>query len=218
VTEATNTQNTVERSDFVALDPEQARLRTELLLSVQKTYSIKRGEETPPPEHGCTVTEATVALACAQSDSSLAVIAKSALGRLWESTERPPYTLLFNSGTSAYRLWRCVQVMRAVDRQLEARRRELEGRDRAVAVQGNRVALHLVFRELEMEGIAVPETDWSAQLARVADITDFVLDKMIEHVETEYPTNYVTSLFKNAGRCDHLVQLVAADRAADATE
>src|SRR5262249_3643951 len=42
VTEATNTQNTVERSDFVALDPEQSRLRTELLLSLQKTYSIKR--------------------------------------------------------------------------------------------------------------------------------------------------------------------------------
>lgn len=218
VTEATNTQNTVERSDFVALDPEQARLRTELLLSVQKTYSIKRGEETPPPEHGCTVTEATVALACAQSDSSLAVIAKSALGRLWESTERPPYTILFNSGTSAYRLWRCVQVMRAVDRELESQRKVLEGRDRAVAVQGNRVALHLVFQELDMDGIAVPETDWSTQLARVADIADAVLNRMIEHVEAEYPTNYITSLFKNAGRCHHLIELVAADRVAAAAE
>ena len=36
VTEATNTQNTVERSDFVALDPEQGRLRVELLLSLQE--------------------------------------------------------------------------------------------------------------------------------------------------------------------------------------
>jgi hypothetical protein len=98
VTEATNTQNTVERSDFVALDPEQSRLRTELLLSLQKTYSIKRGEETPPREHGCTVTEATVALACAQKEPALAVIAKSAVGRLWEATDRPPYKQLFNPG------------------------------------------------------------------------------------------------------------------------
>jgi AIPR protein len=89
VTEATNTQNTVERSDFVALDPEQGRLRTDLLLSLQKIYSIKRGEDNRQPEHGCT--EATVALACSQPDPALAVRAKSAAGRLWESTTRDPY-------------------------------------------------------------------------------------------------------------------------------
>jgi hypothetical protein len=211
VTEATNTQNTVERSDFVALDPEQARLRTELLLSVQKTYSIKRGEETPPPEHGCTVTEATVALACAQSDPSLAVIAKSAVGRLWESTERAPYKTLFNAGTSAVKLWRCVQVMRAVDRQLEIRRKDLEGRDRAVAVQGNRIALHLVFRQLDMTTVDQPNAGWEAQLATVPVTTDQALDSMIQHVEHEYAGNYITSLFKNAGKCQRLVELVTAD-------
>jgi len=214
VTEATNTQNTVERSDFVALDPQQSRLRTELLLSVQKTYSIKRGEETPPPEHGCTVSEATVALACSRPDSSLAVIAKSAVGRLWESTERAPYTILFNPSTSAFRLWRCVQVMRAVDLRLDERRTGLEGRERAVAVQGNRVALHLVFRELDMDRVDNPDTDWDAQIERVPGLTDEALDLMIKHVEAEYGGNYITSLFKNAGRCDHLVTL-AADEMAD---
>ena len=177
VTAATNTQNTVERSDFVALDPEQVRLRTELLLSVQKTYSIKRGEEQPPPEHGCTVSEATVALACGQSnDPSLAVIAKSAVGRLWESTQHAPYKTLFNPQTSAFRLWRTVQAMRAVDNQLEVRRAGLEGRDRAVAVQGNRIALHLVFRELDSTGIDSHETDWGAQLSRIPTKTNEVLD------------------------------------------
>jgi AIPR protein len=211
VTEATNTQNTVERSDFVALDPEQARLRTELLLSVQKTYSIKRGEETPPPEHGCTVTEATVALACAQPDASMAVIAKSAVGRLWESTERAPSKTLFNGRTSALRLWRAVRTMREVDRQLETRRKSLEGRERAVAVQGNRVALHLVFKDLDLADVDDPGADWDAKLAVVPEKTDQVLDLMIKHVEAEYAGNYITSLFKNAGRCERLVQLVRAD-------
>lgn len=216
VTAATNTQNTVERSDFVALDPEQVRLRTELLLSVQKTYSIKRGEEQPPPEHGCTVSEATVALACGQSnDPSLAVIAKSAVGRLWESTQHAPYKTLFNPQTSAFRLWRTVQAMRAVDNQLEVRRAGLEGRDRAVAVQGNRIALHLVFRELDSTGIDSHETDWGAQLSRIPTKTNEVLDLMIKHVEDEYGGNYITSLFKNAGRCKRLVDLVVADLAAE---
>jgi len=216
VTAATNTQNTVERIDFVALDPEQARLRTELLLSEQKTYSIKRGEEQPPPEYGCTVSEATVALAYAQSrDPSLAVIAKSAVGRLWESTQRAPYKTLFNPQTSAFRLWRTVQAMREVDKQLEVRRSGLEGRDRAVAVQGNRIALHLVFRELDSTGIDAPDTQWEDQLSRIPIKTDEVLDLMIKHVEDEYGGNYITSLFKNAGRCERLVDLVVADLAVD---
>jgi hypothetical protein len=213
VTEATNTQNTVERSDFVALDAEQARLRTELLLTLQKTYSIKRGEETPPPEHGCTVTEATVALACAQREATLAVIAKSAVGRLWDLSERGSYKLLFNSKTSAYRLWACVEVTRAVDRQLEERRGKLEGRARSVAVQGNRIALHLVFRELDMAQVEQRNGAWPEQLESVPSATDALLDLMIEYVEAEYATNYITSLFKNASRCSTLVELVLADRA-----
>jgi hypothetical protein len=170
VTEATNTQNTVERSDFVALDSEQARLRTELLLTLHKTYSIKRGEETPPPEHGCTVTEATIALACAQPEATLAVIAKSAVGRLWDLSERGSYKILFNPKTSAYRLWAGVEVARAVERQLEKRRGSLEGRARSVAVQGNRIALHLVFRELDMSKVEDRDDAWLEQMASVPGV------------------------------------------------
>jgi AIPR protein len=212
VTGATNTQNTVERSDFVALDPEQARLRTELLLSLQKTYSIKRGEETPPLEYGCTVTEATVALACAEPEPALAVIAKSAVGRLWESTDRPPYKQLFNARTTANRLWACVEVARAVERALEKKRSGLEGRARAVAVQGNRIALHLVFRELDMDLAEDRGDPWDAELASVSTRTEALLDLMIKQVEAEYPSNYITSLFKNASRCTVLVALVSEER------
>ena len=167
VSEATNTQNTVEGRDFVALDPEQGRLRTELTLSLQKIYSIKRGEDTPAPEHGCTVSDATVALACLQEELSLAVIAKSAVGRFWESTTRPPYKTLFNGRTTAFRLWRAVQVLRAVESRLETRREALSGRARSVAVQGNRIVLHLVFRELEVSIIDDPDADWDAQVNTV---------------------------------------------------
>lgn len=67
VTRATNTQNRVERRDFVALDSEQERLRTDLQLEQGKTYAIKTGEPDPPRSQGCTVVDATVALACAHS-------------------------------------------------------------------------------------------------------------------------------------------------------
>ena len=139
------------------------------------------------------------------------MIAKSAVGRLWDSTARAPYKTLFNSGTSAYRLWRAVQVSRLVDSRLEARRAELEGRERSVAVQGNRIALHLVFRRLDLGRIDDGDADWDSVLSGVGGITDQVLDLMIDHVEAEYPGNYVTSLFKNASRCTRLVELVLAE-------
>jgi hypothetical protein len=212
VTQATNTQNTVEGRDFVALDAEQGRLRTDLTLSLKKIYSIKRGEDTPQPEYGCTVTEATVALACSQPDPALAVIAKSAIGRFWDSTTRPPYKTLFNSGTTAFRLWRAVQVSRSVERRLEMRRAGLDGRARSVAVQGNRIVLHLVFRDLDLSIIDLPDSGWDEQIKDLDRLTDQNLDELTKQVEAVYPNNYITSLFKNARRCANLVELVLEAR------
>ncbi|GIE74188.1 putative abortive infection phage resistance protein [Actinoplanes philippinensis] len=211
VTRATNTQNTVESRDFVALDPEQDRLRMEMLLSLQKIYSIKRGDQPPVPATGCTITDATVALACASRDPNLAVQAKSTLGRLWESTEKPPYTRLFNSAVTAYKVWRSVEILRAVDAALAAERSVRDGKSRAVAVQGNRIVAHLVFRMIDLARIDNPDEPWDKQVASVPAATKVVLDSLSKHVEDAYGTNYVTSLFKNAGRCRDLVERVRKD-------
>ncbi len=216
VTRATNTQNTVEAQDFVALDPEQVRLRQELALTLAKVYSIKRGELPIQTSAGCSVTEATIALACFEPDPTLAVLAKSAIGRLYASTTRPPYRRLFNPSTSVYRLWRSVEVMRAVDSQLQKLRWMLEGREDAVALQGNRIVLHLVARRLPLEHIADPRFDWEAVLASVPALTDSVLVDLIDHVEHNYSGNYITSLFKNAARCSDIVKALAR-RAPDLT-
>ena len=97
VTRATNTQNRIENRDFASLDPQQLRLRQEFVMD-GRFYAIKTGEPAPPPAQGLTIDEATVALACARGEVQHAVIAKSAVGRFWEHIDKPPYTLLFNSG------------------------------------------------------------------------------------------------------------------------
>ncbi|WP_432847327.1 AIPR family protein [Amycolatopsis sp. CA-161197] len=205
VTRATNTQNSVEASDFVALDPEQARLRVEMLLSCSKIYAIKRGDQPPDQATGCTVYEATVALACAYPDPSLAVLAKSAVGRLWESTERAPYKSLFNSGVSAFRIWRTVDVLRSVDSVLNRLRYRKEGREKSIVVQGNRIVAHLVFHMLDMSKVDDPDLDWSKILDTVPKFTLSIVKMLTERVESMYANNYITSLFKNASRCKDLV-------------
>ncbi len=49
VTRATNTQNKIEARDFAALDKEQPRLRSELLLSLGKEYVFRTGDQPPTP-------------------------------------------------------------------------------------------------------------------------------------------------------------------------
>ena len=95
VTKAANTQNRIEKRDFAALDPEQTRLRSDLLLSLGKEYVFRTGDQPPAQDKGCTLEEATVSLACAQSDATHAVNAKQAVGRFYEDINKAPYTILF---------------------------------------------------------------------------------------------------------------------------
>jgi AIPR protein len=205
VTRATNTQNAVENRDFVSLDPEQTRLRHEFMLVLGKLYAIKRGGPAPADDTGCSVVEAAVALACAQDDVALPVYAKANVGRLWASTEAPPYTTLFYRGISAAQVWRSVQVLRRVDGTLEQQQRLLSGRLRAIATQGNRIVAHLVFRALDRSDIDDPLSNWNSRLDAVPGLARTALVEITSTVETEFAENYVTSLFKNVSKCRYLV-------------
>ncbi|WP_241191739.1 AIPR family protein [Streptomyces sp. ADI97-07] len=205
VTRATNTQNSVENRDFFALDPQQERLRRDMLLSLHKQYSVKRGENPPAEADGCTVEDAVVALACAHNNPYYTVMSKSSVGRLSENTERAPYTNLFTGGTTAHRVWRSVQVMRAVEADLQKRRPHLYDRDFAIATHGNRVILQLVFNQLNLAQVSNPNYDWELDLARVHSVTGAVLEALIAAVENQYPTSYLAPLFKNTTKCRDLV-------------
>ncbi len=114
VTETTNTQNDVSTRDFIALDPVQAEIREELRLSLGKTYIYKRGAPDPAPDTGCSVVQAAVALACAHHSAELAVRAARDTNLLWERGDRGAYSRIFAEAPGAYRIWRSVELHRAV--------------------------------------------------------------------------------------------------------
>lgn len=208
VTRATNTQNRIERRDFVSLDKEQERLQTELRLEGHQ-YALKTGDVDPLPESGCSVTEATVALACALADSGLAVQAKREIGRLWENIERPPYKLIFNGSVSGFKLWRCVEVLRTVEGELKAIQDQKEGKTRSIAVHGNRLILHAVMQRLPVTEFSEPQHDTEASRAQTIILTHQVFDSMANEVDKQFPISYVASLFKNATKCKALVEAIA---------
>ncbi len=206
LTRAANTQNRIERRDFAALDPEQDRLRRELYLENGKLYSYKSGDAQPPPGDGCSIDETTISLACAHSDPSLAVQAKREVGKLWEDVTRPPYRLLFNSSVNALNMWRTVEVMRIVDSTLKEVSVETSGRERLIAVHGNRLVLHLVFRHLARDKFDEPNFDMRPVKDEAVELTRKVLAALIEGVELKYANAYPNSLFKNATKCKDVAE------------
>ena len=131
------------------------------------------------------------------------------MGRLWEDVTRSPYTDIFGPDTSATRLWRCVEVLRAVEAELASQRRVLEGRDRLVAVHGNRLIASLVVARLPVQSLADPTAAIEPVLAAVPEHTRQVLNAVREVVAGAYPANYPASIFKNVTKCRDIEATVA---------
>ena len=204
LTRAANTQNRIEKKDFAALDSEQDRLKTELLLECEKFDAYKTGDREPLPEESCTLDDAAVALACAQKDVGLCVQAKREVGRLYDDIQQAPYKILFNPSVTALRMWRSVEVMRLVDEALK-RQAGREGKDRLIAVHGNRFVLHLVFRSLGNYESASPE-DFEETKKRIPELTLEALAKVTAAKEKQAASSYPANFFKNATKCKQLVE------------
>jgi len=200
VTRATNTQNRIEGRDFASLDPEQERLSRELWF-LNKRYAFKSGDPEPEPIEGCTLVEATVALACRNRDLSLAVQAKREIGRLWDDINKAPYKKIFNGSVTGVVVWRSVLVLRLVDEVLRGHGKVLDGMDRLITVHGNRFILHRVFRRLPGEVFDDPDYDFSLVEEEVRNLAHDELEVVTAAVHKIFSDSYMASVFKNIGRC-----------------
>lgn len=206
ITKATNTQNHMERRDFIAIDEVQSEIREDFRLSLDKEYVFKRGEIDPAPASGCSVREAATALACAHPDPTLAVRVKGSTAALWEEGPGGAYTRLFGQRPSAYQVWRCVQLMRAVRDALHEVRSTLVGRAASIAESGALLTTHIVFQRIGTEGIDEPDSEWETALTDVPAHVAAVLAQLIPLMDRLFGEgSYVTSTFANEQRCRQLV-------------
>jgi hypothetical protein len=221
VTRATNTQNRVDSRNFVALDPEQDRIRAELLVDgIEYEYRQGEGEPTGSAKFG--LVDATVALACAHKQVELAVQAKREISKLWEDLGRPPYKHMFNSGLTGLRLWHLVQVLRGIDKCLEEERLgSTSAKTRNIISHSNRLAAHIVMQNLDLSKAGSGEFEASALDQRIKDLTKACIGAIEKAVEAKYEDSYPASLFKNVSKCKDITstvegQLKLADNSAAA--
>lgn len=179
----------------------------ELLLECGKFYAYKTGDREPSPEDGCSLDDAAVALACAQKEVGLCVQAKREVGRLYDDIQQAPYKILFNPSLTALKMWRSVEVMRSVDEALK-KQASREGKDRLIAVHGNRFVLHLAFQSLgDFENTS--QEVFEEAKKQIPTLTLEALAKVTSAKEKLAPTSYPANFFKNATKCKELEASIA---------
>lgn len=202
VTKKTNTQNKIDKRDFVSLDPQQDRLKTELALE-GISYHYKRSDEIPhADDKNYYVEEVITSLACALSDVDLAVQAKREIGKLWEDISKKPYTDIINSSVTALQVSRCVQVLRATSRVLKAKEISSLGRTKSHYIHSNRFVLHTIFQKMGINAIKDPVFDFKT--FKEKDL-DQLIDKLAETIrniiEDLYKTSLIHQIYRNFTKC-----------------
>lgn len=207
VTKANNRQNRIENRDFVSQDQEQIRIRGELSIE-GIDYNIVRSDSFKASEASFDLLEATIALACASNDISLAVQAKREIGKFFESLTRAPYRAIFNPQVNGVYVLNSVKVLRAIDNELNKHIDNLErksGKNYGVLVHGNRVISLLVMHDL---GVRSSANVYSFQLDQ-KKLTESVkkhIIKVHDFLAQNYSDKVLGTLFKNGSICKEMYQ------------
>lgn len=201
ITRASNTQNKIDARNFVALDPEQERIRMELLIE-GINYEYREGEPIESTVDGFEFIEAVTSLACASDEMSYVALSKGYVSGLYVDITAAPYKALFNAATSSKGLWSLVQLIRRIDKTIKTLSDQSSPTERGIVVHGNRFIMHCILHRIQkMRGLWVNE-----------EISDQAIEESVKHVlagvlrviEEEYTDAYLAPLFKNVKKCTNV--------------
>ncbi len=201
VTVATNRQNRVEEKDFLALDPNQTRLKNELH-SKGIQYVFRSGEAVVDKAKGFDAQEIMIALACADSNVAAAVLAKRNIGLLLDR-KSSIYTSLFSPALTGEAAWRLVEKSRMVDLAIQKIMLSEGQRRKQILTHGNRVITWAAFNVGNLRAIDNADLLFSL-IGRTAErVEDFI--------RKNYPDSYLAVFFKNTQKCVELSDALKAD-------
>ncbi|WP_205838368.1 AIPR family protein [Labrenzia sp. PO1] len=219
VTRTNNLQNRVEGRDFVSRDPEQDRIRGEMSLE-QIDYQIHRSEDFVPTFNSCDLIEVTTALACASSEPSHSVAAKTGIGRFYNDLSRAPYKAIFNPQTTGARAFNAVRVLRSVDKWIAVRKSQADrksGYSWGLLVHGNRAIAASVFERLGNALLDQPISEFPDDYeSKVFAACDEVYPSMLQHLQDDFPNKALAVLFKGPTNCKMIYEYISKNLSAQA--
>lgn len=204
MTRTNNLQNRVEARDFVAQDQEQQRLQKEMAFE-GVDYQFLRGEGFVQSSMSTELMEMTTALACASGDPTLAVLAKTAIGRFFFDLKRAPYRTIFNSSVRGAKAFNSVVLQRAIDRWIEEKKNSLDqkkGLAWGLLVHGNRVLAAATFKRLSNLDLNQPIADFKNNLNidLLEETLEDVFLSMVLVLERDHGNRFMAVLFKSPSK------------------
>lgn len=198
ITQKTNTQNRIEKRDFVSLDVQHQRLQTEMAL-FGITYQIKRSEAIVDIQKGCSVEDVITAVGCSLQNVDIAITAKREIGKLWEKVDEAPYTLIINESLSAIKAWRSVIIMRKLQQYIKDVENTKNGREKSCYIHSNRFILHLILNSIPQQYLNDQNYDFDNFMDRcdwyriIGELETIVYQIIEEH----YQSSLMHQIFRN---------------------
>ena len=209
ITVATNTQNKVEKKDFVSLDPEQARIKIELKLENIEYHYKRTNEKVVADENNFLLEEVGFSLASLFDNVDYSTMIKKESGKLWEDVTKQPYTDLFNLNTSAQKIIKALKIYRYVSEKMDEMAWDTEGRERSIYRYGNSFVSHVICQKIN-RGI------WADSYPMFDDFFDNTLPTLADNyisqlrdaIEAEYSDSMIVYVLRNNNKCRHLKTLM----------
>lgn len=204
ITKLSNTQNRIESKDFVAMDGLQEKIKQDLLLDSIE-YIYKAGEDEPSMEKHCTLDEVTTAIGCYLEDITISANMKRSYGSTFEQIDKPPYTMIFNTSLSTFKIWNCVTVQRVFEKVISEYQKKDQD-NRLIAIHGNRFLLHGLYqiykKQMSFEQKYLAESDFPE--SKMKEYIKTLIELLVKAKIKLYPDSYAANIFKNAKRCREL--------------
>lgn len=206
ITRATNTQNKIERKDFVALDSYQRQLKEELdILGIQ--YTFKSGEVLVASETSFDLSDLTQALIADTGDMALISLAKREIGRVWDDISKPPYKTLFNPSHTAYYMKHCLLLFAKIQEVIKP----CAGDDRRkiqYTVHGNVFFAAECLKHIDKTNFKSDKFNLSAAYEKITCIAPQIFEKAFVICEHDYPGSYLAHLFRNREKIAQISDLI----------
>jgi hypothetical protein len=212
ITVATNTQNKIDKKDFVSINSEQQRIQIELQME-GITYHYKRSnDKIILDDTNYSLEEVAFSLAVQWHNVDYSTMVKKESGKLWADVSNVPYIDLFNSSLTAQKIIKVVKVFRLVSSKMNDLALQNTGRKRSIYKYGSSLATHIVCQKM-------PPALWSDTYGKdlvdiyYANQLSFLIDQVVldleKHIETEYPGSMIVyDVLRNYTKCRHLKSLM----------
>jgi len=210
ITVATNTQNKVEKKDFVSLDGEQARIKLELKLENIDYHYKRTDEKVVSDDTNFLLEEVAFSLASLWNNVDYSTMVKKESGKFWEDVTKAPYTDIFNQNVSAQKIIKALKIYRFVSNKMNELAWNVEGRERSIYRYGNSFVAHIICNKMAKAIWADSYTDFDKFYNdSLPALADKYIQDLYDTIEAEYPDSMIVYTLRNYTKCRHLKTLIA---------